>query len=80
MVEFDIDQLTKHLEIQFTEGMTWDRFKDGSIEIDHIVPMSSFEISSSECQEFKACWSLANLRPMWSADNNKKRAKRLFLL
>lgn len=80
LVDFDIEQLRSHLERQFTNGMSWERFCSGDIEIDHIVPVSSFQIEDHECEEFKACWSLANLRPLWKAENNKKRAKKIFLI
>lgn len=80
LVDFDIDQLRSHLERQFTDGMSWEAFCSGDIEIDHIVPVSSFNIDSHECLDFKACWSLANLRPLWKVENNKKRAKKIFLI
>lgn len=80
LVDFTIEEFQANFEKQFTKGMSWDEFKAGNIEIDHIVPVANFNITSFDCPEFRACWSLGNLRPMWSADNNAKRAKRMFLL
>ena len=80
MVDFSIEEFMAHMERQFTEGMSWDEFRKGSIHIDHIVPVSDFKIKDSGDSEFRACWTLANLRPMWASENNKKRAKRVFLL
>lgn len=73
-------QLVAHLEKQFTPGMSWDRLIAGEIHLDHIVPVSAFEIREIGDAEFRACWSLANLRPMWARDNQTKQAKRLTLL
>lgn len=80
LVDFDIIQLKTHLEKQFTKGMSWEAFSAGEIEIDHIIPIKSFNISGIECKEFKACWSLANLRPLWKKENNSKRDKLIFLV
>lgn len=73
-------ELRAHLELQFTKGMTWEKVLAGEIEIDHIVPVASFNITSFECPEFRACWGLANLRPMWASENRSKGDKRLTLL
>jgi len=56
-------QLIEHLEKQFNNGMTWENY--GEWHIDHIKPISSFIFESSENEEFKKCWSLENLQPMW---------------
>ena len=73
-------ELAVHLERQFTKGMTWDRFMEGEIHIDHIIPKSSFNFESHEDDEFRQCWALANLRPMWATDNRRKGDSRLYLL
>lgn len=74
----DIPELSRHLERQFTKGMTWDKFFQGEISIDHIIPVSSFDFSKDE--DIKACWSLPNLRPMWLKENIQKSNKILTLL
>jgi len=66
-----IQDLVKHLEAQFQPGMSWDRL--GEIEIDHIVPIASFDLSDPEQQ--KKCFHYTNLRPLWREDNRKKGAK-----
>ena len=50
--------------------MNWDNY--GEWHIDHIKPISSFIFESSEDEEFKRCWSLDNLQPMWGIENIKK--------
>jgi len=70
MVGYSTEQLKKHLEEQFTDGMNWENY--GEWHIDHIKPISSFEFDSSEDEQFKVCWSLDNLQPMWGIENIKK--------
>ena len=70
---YTIADLRRHLERQFTKGMTWDRFTSGDIHIDHITPKSLFDLNNE--QEIKACWCLSNLRPMWAKDNLTKGSK-----
>lgn len=74
------EQLREHISRQFTAGMDWARLMKGEIHIDHIIPVSRFNITSVDCPDFKACWALSNLRPMWALDNQRKQAKVLTLI
>ena len=67
-----------HLEKQFASGMTWKNY--GEWHIDHIVPQASFNITSSDCDDFRALWALSNLRPLWAAENIRKKDTRTHLL
>lgn len=78
LVGYTAAELMAHLEKQFTKGMSWSNY--GEWHIDHIVPKSSFKYESHEDAEFKACWSLGNLRPLWGVDNLKKSDKQIFLM
>lgn len=78
LVGYDRERLMAHLERQFLAGMTWDNY--GEWHVDHIVPLSAHRITDAESDEFKAAWSLTNLRPMWAGDNIRKGAKVLTLL
>ena len=69
IVGFTADQLKKHLERQFTDGMTWKKFIHGRIHIDHIIPKSAFNFKTVNDLDFKKCWSLKNLQPMWAKEN-----------
>lgn len=73
MLDFDLPQLKRHLEKQFTEGMTWENI--GQWHIDHIIPISVFNFSLPEHLDFKRCWALSNLRPLWAKENLSKGAK-----
>lgn len=77
-LDYTVEELKVHLERQFTKRMSWDKFKQGLIHIDHIIPKSQFNLSDPE--EWKACWSLSNLRPLWAKDNWVKSGKVLYLL
>ena len=70
LLGYTIEELMIHLENKFINGMTWDNY--GEWHVDHIVPMSSFDFESTECENFKKCWSLENLQPLWAEDNLSK--------
>jgi len=57
--------------------MNWTEFMKGKIHIDHVVPKSHFCYEKPEDPEFKICWGLNNLQPLWDYDNLAKRAKML---
>lgn len=78
MLGYTIPELKDHLAKQFTRGMTWEALVSGKIHIDHIVPVSEFDLSSTE--GVASCWALTNLRPMWAKDNIVKSNKREFLI
>lgn len=78
LVGYTLDDLRCHLERQFVKGMTWRNY--GEWHVDHIRPRSSFQFTSADDAEFKACWALTNLQPLWAPDNLSKRDKVLLLL
>ena len=71
-VTFTKQELRDHIERLFQPGMSWDNFGVGGWSVDHIVPISAFDIPDSNCEAFKRYWSLENLRPMWYKDNHDK--------
>lgn len=75
LVGFTVDQLKHHLEKQFRDGMSWEKFFNGEIQIDHKLPISKFNFTSPDHIDFKKCWSLKNLQPMWAKENLSKGAK-----
>lgn len=70
LVGYKLEDLTKYLESQFEKGMTWDNY--GDWHIDHIRPVVDFTFNSFRDEEFKQCWSLWNLQPMWAEENMSK--------
>ena len=75
LVEYNLDSLKKHLENQFKSGMNWDNHGIKGWHIDHIKPISLFNITSYNCDDFKKCWALENLQPLWWYENIKKSNK-----
>ena len=75
LVNFDKDILMSHLATLFTEGMTFEGFQKGLVHIDHKIPVSAFNFETPNDVDFKWCWSLENLQPMWAKDNLKKSNK-----
>lgn len=70
---FTAETLKSHLESKFQPGMSWDNI--GCWQIDHVTPDSWFNYNSMDDADFKKCWSLNNLQPMW-ADLNKSKGAR----
>lgn len=75
---YTIAELKAHLERQFTRGMNWDRFMAGDIHIDHIIPQREFDLQDDE--QWRKCWCLSNLQPLWAKDNLEKRDRVLYLI
>ena len=75
LLGYTLEELMSHLEKQFTEGMTWDNY--GEWHVDHKIPMASFNFETTEDREFKLCWCLDNLQPLWGSDNLSKGTKLL---
>lgn len=70
VVGYTQSELIAHLERQFLPGMSWSNY--GAWHVDHKRPIVSFDFTSSEDEDFKVCWSLGNLRPLWAKDNLRK--------
>lgn len=75
LVDYNQEELRNHLESQFADGMTWENYGRNGWVIDHIIPVSLFNIDSPRSKGFKKCWALENLRPMWEHDNLVKNNK-----
>ena len=72
LLGYSSDDLIKHLESKFRDGMTWDNYGKDGWHIDHVIPDSWFSYSSTEDEQFKLSWSLQNLQPLWAIDNCSK--------
>lgn len=71
---YTVDDLKTHLERLFQPGMSWDNYGN-EWHIDHIKPDVLFKYSEISSDEFKKCWSLDNLQPLWAKDNIAKSCK-----
>ena len=69
-VGWTIGELKAHIEKYFRFGMTWENY--GKWHLDHIKPRSLFTYNSPHDAEFKECWALNNLQPLWASENLSK--------
>lgn len=77
---YSADELRDHLERQFDRRMTWSNYGVDGWHVDHIVPLTTFELDWFGCDEFKQAWALTNLRPLWKRDNFRKGQVRTHLV
>ena len=65
-----IEQLKIYLESKFQEGMSWDNWNFKGWHLDHIKPLSSFDLTDRN-QLLQAC-HYTNLQPLWAKENLSK--------
>lgn len=68
-----IRELKAYLEDKFQPGMSWDNWSVYGWHVDHIVPLSKFDLTN-RVEFLKAC-HYTNLQPLWAVDNIKKSNK-----
>lgn len=72
LVGYTKQDLMIHLESLFIDGMSWNNYGRKGWVIDHIIPKSAFCFRKPTDIDFKRCWELNNLQPMWFNENSKK--------
>ena len=70
---FTRDEFISHIESLFKEGMAWDNYGRHGWHVDHIRPLSSFNLDNYD--EYTKAWNLSNLQPLWAKDNLSKGSK-----
>ena len=73
MLGCTIGELKIYLEQQFKPGMTWENHIIDGWHIDHIRPLSSFDLTVLE--QYKQACHYTNLQPLWAKDNLSKNDK-----
>jgi len=73
LIGCSLDFLKKHLESKFRDGMNWNNHGLVGWHMDHIKPISSFDLSKEE--EIKKACHYTNLQPLWYYENIKKSDK-----
>lgn len=62
--------LKSYLESKFKEGMNWENYGANGWHIDHIIPVSFFDLKNKE--ERMKCFNYKNLQPLWAKENEEK--------
>lgn len=52
LVDYSLNDLKRHLENLFEPDMSWNNYRKGGWNIDHKIPISSFNITSHYCGDF----------------------------
>lgn len=68
------EELKNHLELQFSEGMTWENYGYYGWHVDHKIPLDS---GKTEDEIYNLC-HFTNLQPMWWNENLSKSNKTNF--
>jgi hypothetical protein len=65
-----LSELASYIEEKFVLPMCWEKFLQGHVHIDYIIPCSHFDLSAPEQQ--RECFHFSNLQPLWAVDNLRK--------
>jgi hypothetical protein len=68
-----VSELKVYIESKFEPGMTWANYGYQGWHIDHIKPLSSFDLT--DLGQFKEACHYTNLQPLWKVDNLRKSDK-----
>lgn len=75
LVGYTLEELKTHLEKRFQPKMSWNNHGLHGWHIHHIRPVHTFNITSDSCEDFKRCWRLENLTPIWANDHPRGSGK-----
>lgn len=70
LIGCDRDFFCKHIEEKFQEGMDWDNWGVHGWHMDHITPLSSFNLLNED--EVKKAFHYSNVQPLWASENIRK--------
>lgn len=68
-----VEFFKQYIELKFQSGMTWDNWEKCGWHLDHIIPLSSFDLTDRE--QFLKAAHYTNYQPLWAKDNLAKGAK-----
>ena len=67
----DVVFFKKYIEKKFKKGMNWKNWGQKGWHLDHIKPVSKFDLTKK--REQKKCFHYSNLQPLWAKENLKKK-------
>jgi len=70
LIGCSIKKMKEHLASQFKPGMSWDNYSYRGWHVDHIKPLSKFDLTNPEEQQ--KAFHYTNLQPMWGKENISK--------
>lgn len=68
-----IEEFKKYIEDRWLPGMSWDNHSLEGWHLDHIIPVSSWNLLDPQQQ--KECFHYTNMQPLWAIDNLQKSNK-----
>jgi hypothetical protein len=68
-----IEEFRQYIQSKFDSKMNWDNYGHKGWHLDHIRPLSSFDLTNLE--QFKYACHYTNLQPLWAKDNLVKSNK-----
>lgn len=68
-----VNELKFHLEGKFKDGMSWENHGTFGWHIDHIIPITFYDLKDSV--QVKQAFHYSNLQPLWALENIKKSNK-----
>jgi hypothetical protein len=71
VVGFSKEEFLKHLEENFSEGMSFDNY--GEWVISFHIPKRLYKFTSINDENFKRFWSLKNIFPRWLKDAQQQK-------
>lgn len=77
LVGCSVHDFKKHIESLWKPEMSWENYGINGWHIDHIIPVSSFNLTINS--EQGKCFHYTNLQPLWASENRKKSNKTISL-
>lgn len=68
-----LESFKLYLESKWETGMSWENYSRDGWNVDHIMPVSIFDLSNREHQ--RRCFHYSNMQPMWAEENRAKSNK-----
>ena len=62
-----IQEFKLYIENQFQSGMTWNNYGKNGWELDHVIPLSEFNLTNR--MEFLEACNWLNIQPLWKLEN-----------
>ena len=75
IIGYTLKDLEAHLKSTLPKGYIWSDYLDCKLHLDHIIPLSIFNIKNANSKGFKKAWLLENLRLIPAKENLRKNNK-----